>query len=78
MESQINNLERRIEKTQERFNKDLAEIKKNQYIVNSAINEIKNPLEGKNRIMEPEDRFVEVEDRMVEINESEREIRKTN
>ena len=31
MESQINNLETRIEKMQERFNKDLEEIKKSQY-----------------------------------------------
>ena len=45
MESQINSLETRIEKMQERFNKDLEEIKKSQYIMNSAINEIKNTLE---------------------------------
>ena len=32
MESQINSLETRIEKMQERFNKDLEEIKKSQYI----------------------------------------------
>ena len=55
-------------------NKDLEEIKKSQYIMNNAINEIKNTLEGTNsRIMEAEDRISEVEDRMVEINESERE-----
>ena len=41
MESQINSLETRIGKMQERFNKDLEEIKKSQYIVNNAINEIK-------------------------------------
>ena len=40
------------------------------------INEIKNTLEGTNRIMEEEDRISEVEDRMVEINESEREKEK--
>ena len=40
MESQINSLETRIEKMQERFNKDLEGIKKSQYIMNSAINEI--------------------------------------
>ena len=34
MESQINSLE----KMQERFNKDLEEIKKSQYIMNNAIN----------------------------------------
>ena len=48
MESQINSLETRIEKMQERFNKDLEEIKKSQYIMNNAINEIKNTLEGTN------------------------------
>ena len=54
MESQINSLETRIEKMEERFNKDL-EIKKSQYIMNNAINEIKNTLEGTNsRIMEVE------------------------
>ena len=48
MESQINSLETKIEKVQERFNKDLEEIKKSQYIMNNAINEIKNTLEGTN------------------------------
>ena len=63
---------------QERFNKDPKEIKKSQYIMNNAINEIKNTLEATNsRIMEAEDRISEVEDRMVEINETE-EKRKTN
>ena len=37
MESQIKSLETRIEKMQERFNKDLEEIKKSQYIMNNAI-----------------------------------------
>ena len=40
MELQIN-LETRIEKMQEMFNKDLEEIKKSQSIMNNAINEIK-------------------------------------
>ena len=58
---------------QERFNKDLEEIKKSQYIVSNAINEIRNTLEATNsRIMEAEDRISELEDKMVEINESER------
>ena len=62
-----------------RFNKDLEEIKNNQYIMNNAINEIKNALEGTNsRIMDAEDTNSEVEDRMVEINESERKKEKTN
>ena len=62
---------------QERFNKDLGEIKKSQYIMDNAINEIKNTLEGINsRITEAEDRISEVEDRMVEINETERKKEK--
>ena len=57
---------------QEMFNKDLEEIKKSQYIMNNAINEIKNTPEGTNsRITEAEDRISEVEDRMVRINETE-------
>ena len=55
------------------FNKDLEGIKKSQYIMNNAITEIKNTLEGTNsRITEAEDRISEVEDKMVEINEAER------
>ena len=57
------------------FNKDLEEIKKSQYIMNNAITQVKNTLEGTNsriteaedRISEVEDRISEVEDRMVEI-----------
>ena len=64
MELQINSLETRIER-QESFNKDLEEIKKNQYIMNNAINDIKNTLEGTNsRITEAEDRISDGEDRM--------------
>ena len=77
MELQINSLETRIEKMQERFSKDLEEIKKSQYIMNNAINEIKYTLEGTySRIMEAEDRISEVEDRIVEINETERKKEK--
>ena len=47
-ESHINNLEIRTEKMQERFNKDLEEIKKSPYIMNNAINEIRNTLEATN------------------------------
>ena len=62
---------------QERFKKDLEEIKKSQYIMNNAINQIKNTLEATNcRIMEAEDRISEVEDRMVKISESERKKEK--
>ena len=48
MESQINSLETRIVKMKERFNTDLEEIKESQYIMNNAINEIKNTLEATN------------------------------
>ena len=66
MELQINILKTRIKKMQEMFNKDQS-----QYIMNNAINEIKNTLEGTNsRIMEAEDTISEVEDRVVEINET--------
>ena len=44
MESQINSLETRTEKMQESFNKDLEDIKRSQYIMNNAINEIKKTL----------------------------------
>ena len=58
---------------QEKFNKDLEEIKKNQSIMNNVIAEIKSTLEGTNsRIHEAEDRINEVEERMVEINGPER------
>ena len=76
MELQIHRLQTRTEKMQEMFNKDLKEIK-SQYIMNNAINEIKNTLEGTNsRITESEDRLSEVEDRMSEINETERKKEK--
>ena len=62
---------------QERFNKDLEEIKKSQYIMSNTINETKNTLEATNsRITEAENRISETEDRMVEINESERKQEK--
>ena len=61
VESQINSLETRTEKMQERFNKDLEEIKKSQYILNNATNEIKNTLESTNsRITEAEDMISEL------------------
>uniref|UniRef100_A0A8C6D0M3 L1 transposable element RRM domain-containing protein n=1 Tax=Moschus moschiferus TaxID=68415 RepID=A0A8C6D0M3_MOSMO len=73
----INNLEKRNEKMEERFNKDLEEIKKSQYTMNNAIDEIRNTLEGTNsRITEAEDRISELEDRIVEINETERKKEK--
>ena len=77
MESQINSLQTRIENMQERFNKDLEEIKHSQYIMNNVISEIRNTLQATNsRITEAEDRISEIEDRMVEINKSERKKEK--
>ena len=64
MELQINSLETRTEKMQEKFNKDLEEIKMTQSIMDNAITEIKGTLEGTNsRITEAEDRITEVQDR---------------
>ena len=48
MELQINSLETRIEKMQKMFNKDPEEIKESQLIMDNAISEIKNTLEGTN------------------------------
>ena len=57
---------------QEKFNKDLEEIKKSQSIMNNTITETKSTLEGTNsKITEAEERISEVEDRMVKINELE-------
>ena len=77
MELQINSQETRIENMQERYNEDLEEKKKSQYIMNTAIKKIKNTLEGtKSKITEIEDRISEVEDRMMEINETQRKKKK--
>ena len=48
MELQVNRLEKRTEKMQEMFNKDLEEIFKSQSIMNNATTEIKSTLEGTN------------------------------
>ena len=45
MELQVNSLETRIEKMQEKFNKDLEEIRKSQSIRNNTIAEIKSTRE---------------------------------
>ena len=74
---EMNSLRTRIEKMQEKFNKDIEAIKKSQSIMNNAINEIKGALEGTNSgITGVENRISEVEDRMVEINEAERKKEK--
>jgi len=62
---------------QEKFNKDLEEIKKNQSRINNATNDVKSTLEGmKRRKTEAKYKISEVEDRMVEINEAERKKEK--
>ena len=49
----IQKLRKRMEKTQETFNKDLGELKSKQTVMNNRITEIKNNLEGiNNRITE--------------------------
>ena len=49
------------------FNKDLEDIKRNQSIMNNAINEIKHTLEGTNIITkEAKDRISDVKDKMIE------------
>ena len=60
-----------MEKIQERFNKDLEELKSKQ-TMNNTINEIKNSLEGINsRITEAEERISDLEDKIVEITTAE-------
>ena len=46
---ELDSLETRIEKMQEKFNKDLEKIKKSQYIMNNAVNEIKKKHSGGNQ-----------------------------
>ena len=68
----IQNLGNRIEKIQERFNKDLEELKSKQTMMNNTINEIKNSQEGINsRITEAEERISDLEDKIVEITTAE-------
>ena len=67
----IQNLGNRMEKIQETFNKDLKEQKSKQTMMNNTINEIKNSLEGINRITEAEERISDLEDKIVEITTAE-------
>ena len=61
----IQNLGNRMEKIQETFNKDL-ELKSKLTMMNNTINEIKNSLEGINRITEAEEQISDLEDKMVQ------------
>ena len=68
----IQTLGNRMEKIQETFNKDLAELKNKQIMMNNTINEIKNSLEGINgRITEAEERISDLVDIIVEITTAE-------
>ena len=63
----IQNLENRMEKIQETFNKDLEELKSKQTLMNNTITETKNTLEGINkRITKAEEWISELGDKMVE------------
>ena len=64
----MQNLGNRMEKIQETFHKDLAELKRKQTMMNNTINEIKNSLEGINsRITETEERISDLEVKIMEI-----------
>ena len=62
-----------MQKKKKMLKKDVEEIKKSHLILNNAITEIKNNLEGnRSRTTEIEERISEVEGRLVGINEMER------
>ena len=68
----IQNLEKRMVKIQDTFNKDLEELKNKQTVMNNTINEIKNSLEGiKSRTTEAEEQISDREDKIVEITTAE-------
>ena len=68
----IQNLENRMEKIQETFNKDLKELKNKQIMINNTINEIKNSQEGINsRITEADEQISDLEDKIVELTTAE-------
>ena len=62
----IQNLGNTKEKIQERFNKELEDLKSKQAMMNNTINEINNSLEGiKSRITEAEERVSDLEDKIL-------------
>ena len=68
----IQNHGNRIDKIQQKFNKELEELKRNQATMKNTINEIKNTLEGiNNRITEAEKWISDLEDKIVEITTAE-------
>ena len=73
----IQNLRNRMEKIQEKFNKDLEELKSKQTVMNHTINEIKNSLEGINsRITETEEWISDLEYKIVEVTVTEQNKQK--
>ena len=73
----IQNLGNRMEKIQQKFNKDLEGLKSKQTMMNNTINEIKNSLEGfSSRITEAEERISDLEDKIVEITTTEQNKQK--
>ena len=75
----IQNHGNRMEKIQETFNKDLEELKSKQTMMNNAINEIKNSLQGiSSRITEAEEWKSNLEDKIVEITTTEKNKEKNN
>ena len=56
-----------METIQEKFNKDLAELKSKQTMMNNTINEIKNSLEGISSRTEAEEQISDLEDKIIEI-----------
>ena len=68
----IQNLGNRMEKIQEKYNKDLEELMSKQTMMNNTINEIKNSLEAINsRITEAEEQISDLEDKTMEITTTE-------
>ena len=67
----IKNLENKMEKMQESFNKDLEELKNKHTETNNTITEIKSTLEGISCRIPEEEWISELEDKMVEITSEE-------
>ena len=68
----IQNLANRMEEIQEKFYKDLEELRSKQTMMNNTITEMKTTLEGINsRITEAEEWISDLEDRMVEFTATE-------
>ena len=67
----IKNLENKMEKMQESFNKDLEELKNKHTETKNTITEIKNTLEGINNRISEAEQISEPEDKMVEITSEE-------